>query len=126
MPFVDTYFGAIVNRPGILPRGRPVRVSMANNRPFSRHVALHVSITRCLYGPRRRMMTTSDWAGIDDLDPPINPALNSALAQFKFYIAHHLTTQSPERIPPKIIRLPQSLAREDYIYMGEKLAANLE
>lgn len=95
---------------------------------FPRNVALHLSIQRCLqYGPRRSPeMMSGQWSGIDDVNPPINAAFRVAIDRYKEVLAYAMSSSAYLRLRPEIIRLPQNLAREEYIYLGEKLAENLE
>jgi hypothetical protein len=127
MPFVDTFFGRVVNRRGLLNNVTSVRVRpMPGSRAFQRHVALHLSIQNSLNGPRRFEMSLSDWAGVDDLDPPFDPDFSAVVAEYKLHLARALTGSADELLEARTIPLPQGLPREAYIHLGEKLAAHLE
>jgi hypothetical protein len=70
-------------------------------------------------------MSTSNWSGIDDAEPPVNQAFSEAVGRYKEHMAYAMTTSTFLRLRPTIIRLPQGLPREHYVRLGECLDANL-
>jgi hypothetical protein len=123
MPFTDSYFEfPRISISNYLTRAIEVMPGM---QPFTRHVALHLSVQRCLNGPRRYDMPLENWPGLDDLTSPLNEQFRPAITHYKEHLSYAMTTSSYLRLRPTIIRLPQGLPREEYIRLGEALDANM-
>jgi hypothetical protein len=71
-------------------------------------------------------MSTSNWAGVDDINPPFDSAFSAVVAEYKLHLSHAMTTSAEVLLEARTIELPQGLPREAYIYLGEKLAVHLE